>query len=669
VVLDVQGSRLDATFLDSTGTVRDTFTIVKGQGQGGCGSVATVAVSPASATVDVGGTVALTAVPRNAGGTALSGCAISWSSSAPGTATVSSGGVVTGVAAGTATVTATTQGVSGQSAITVNSAGPGTLSVVKKGAIHVSTNATSYSFASTTALNNRLYVAFVSTSTSSGTAPAATSVSGAGLTFTEIGTPGGVLYSGTPGVRRIQAWRALVGAGATTGSIAISLGGTSTSMDAVLLEFSGTNTSGTNGSGAIVQSATNKTTSATALTVALAAFGNTGNRPAAFFNHSAAEATTQESGYTELDDGNHNSPTTGAECEWRASTADTTPSVSWSTAAAAGGFALEIRANGSGPGNQAPVVSAGSDQTITLPDSASLNGTVSDDGLPNPPGAVTTTWSKVSGPGTVTFGNPNVVDTTASFSAAGTYVLRLTGSDSALSSSDDATVTVNAAGQGTLSVIKKGAIHVPTDASSYSFAPITAINNRLYVAFVSTSIGSGTSPAATSVSGAGLTFTEIGTAGGVLYSGSPGVRRIQAWRALVASGAATGPVAISLNGTSTGMDAVLLEFTGTNTSGTNGSGAVVQSATNKASTATALTVTLAAFGSSTNRPVAFFNHRVAESTTQESGYTELDDANHSSPAAGAECEWHVSAADTTPSASWGTAGAAAGFAIEVRASP
>jgi hypothetical protein len=44
------------------------------------------------------------------------------------------------------------------------------------------------------------------------------------------------------------------------------------------------------------------------------------------------------------------------------------------------------------PENQPPVVDAGADQTITLPDSAALNGTVTDDGLPDPPGLVTTTW-------------------------------------------------------------------------------------------------------------------------------------------------------------------------------------------------------------------------------------------------------------------------------------
>jgi hypothetical protein len=539
------------------------------------------------------------------------------------------------------------------------------LSVIKRGSIHVSTDASSYSFASFTASNNRLYVAFVSTSTGSGASPAATAVSGAGLTFTEIGTPGGVLYSGTQ--RRLQAWRALVASGAGTGSIAISLGGTSTSMDAVLLEFNGMDTTGTNGAGAVVQSGTSTATSGTSLTATLAAFASASNRPVAFFNHRASELTTHEPGFTELDDGNHGSPPSGANCEWHASAADTTPSASWSTSAAAGGFALEIKSVPVGPPvNQPPVVNAGPDQSITFPGSASLDGTVTDDGLP-PPGTVTTTWSQVGGTPGVTFGNPNAVDTTASFPGIGTYVLRLTADDSLLTSSDDVTVTVGDA-SGQLSVIKKGAIHVTTDASAYSFASVTASNDRLYVVFLSTSIASGgTAPAATSVSGAGLTFTEIGTPGGVLYSASPGVRRMQAWRALVSAGAATGSITISLGGTSTGMDAVLLELNGVDTSGTNGSGAVVQSATNKATGVNALTVTLPAFASPNNRPVAFFNHRAAEATTHEAGYTELDDGTHGSPPAGAECEWNPSTADATPSVSWATSAAAAGFAIEINA--
>ena len=93
--------------------------------------------------------------------------------------------------------------------------------------------------------------------------------------------------------------------------------------------------------------------------------------------------------------------------------------------------------------NQAPTVNAGSDQTITLPSTATLSGTASDDGLPNPPAILTTTWSKLSGPGTVTFGNPGSLNTTASFSQAGSYVLRLTANDTALIATDDVSITVN----------------------------------------------------------------------------------------------------------------------------------------------------------------------------------------------------------------------------------
>ena len=73
---------------------------------------------------------------------------------------------------------------------------------------------------------------------------------------------------------------------------------------------------------------------------------------------------------------------------------------------------------------------------------ADLNGTVSDDGLPDPPGEVTTTWSQVSVTGTVTFTDASAVDTTASFSEAGTYVLRLTADDGEMTTSDEVTIVV-----------------------------------------------------------------------------------------------------------------------------------------------------------------------------------------------------------------------------------
>ena len=108
------------------------------------------------------------------------------------------------------------------------------------------------------------------------------------------------------------------------------------------------------------------------------------------------------------------------------------------------------------PVNKAPMVNAGADQTITLPASAALKGTVTDDGLPA--GAtVTSKWSKVSGPGTVTFANASSLTTTATFSVAGTYCLKLTASDTKLSASSDVTITVKAGAINKAPVVNAGA--------------------------------------------------------------------------------------------------------------------------------------------------------------------------------------------------------------------
>jgi hypothetical protein len=107
-----------------------------------------------------------------------------------------------------------------------------------------------------------------------------------------------------------------------------------------------------------------------------------------------------------------------------------------------GAALLHVEYGTAPPPNTAPAVNAGADQTITLPAQAALDGTVSDDGQPGP---LTTTWSKVSGPGTVTFANANAVDTQASFGSAGTYVLQLQASDGQLSSTDLVSIVAQSA--------------------------------------------------------------------------------------------------------------------------------------------------------------------------------------------------------------------------------
>lgn len=100
--------------------------------------------------------------------------------------------------------------------------------------------------------------------------------------------------------------------------------------------------------------------------------------------------------------------------------------------------------SGGTPTNQAPVVSAGSDRSATLSGasvSITLNGSATDDGLPAG-STLTRTWSRISGPANVSFANPNSASTSATFTAAGNYVLRLSASDGSLSSSDDVAVEV-----------------------------------------------------------------------------------------------------------------------------------------------------------------------------------------------------------------------------------
>ena len=82
-------------------------------------AVASVAMSPTSATLVVGQTVQLGAQPRDASGRPLDGRTVTWSTNRPPVATVTSTGVVTAVSAGTATITAASEGRSATATIVV----------------------------------------------------------------------------------------------------------------------------------------------------------------------------------------------------------------------------------------------------------------------------------------------------------------------------------------------------------------------------------------------------------------------------------------------------------------------------------------------------------------------------------------------------------------------
>lgn len=130
VVTGVSGgsATISATSEGRSGTVVVTVTVTSAP-------VVTVAVTPATATVQVGSTTQLAADPKDANGATLAGRTVTWASSALSIATVSSSGLVRAVAAGSATITATSEGKSGSASITVTAPPGGSVVLVGAGDI------------------------------------------------------------------------------------------------------------------------------------------------------------------------------------------------------------------------------------------------------------------------------------------------------------------------------------------------------------------------------------------------------------------------------------------------------------------------------------------------------------------------------------------------------
>ncbi len=94
-----------------------------------------------------------------------------------------------------------------------------------------------------------------------------------------------------------------------------------------------------------------------------------------------------------------------------------------------------------GFGNAPPTIDAGNSQIVEItepmaPATINLNGTASDDGLPNPPAVLTYTWSVVSSPYPTEIADTTALDTTAAVDAPGTYTYKLTVTDGHATVSD-----------------------------------------------------------------------------------------------------------------------------------------------------------------------------------------------------------------------------------------
>lgn len=139
-----------------------------------------------------------------------------------------------------------------------------------------------------------------------------------------------------------------------------------------------------------------------------------------------------------------------------------------------------------------------------------------------------------------------------------------------------------------------------TDGTGYSTASISPSANALILVAVHGEDADGSNgDAPSSLSGNGLTWVKVDDV--VFYTG---YNNISLWRSMGAS-PSTGAITITFPNNENWCAWSVVEFTGVDTSGSNGSGAVVQSA-NNTGTSASLTVTLSAFSDASNATYGAF---------------------------------------------------------------
>lgn len=421
-----------------------------------------------------------------------------------------------------------------------------------------STDATSYATASITPTAN--YLVLASVSSSKATTPDTPTLSGNNLTWVQIATNN----FDTAGTQRtVTLFRAL-GPSPTAGALTASFGGnTQTACTITVDQFSGADTGGTNGSGAIVQSATNAEASqaAATFTITLAAFSSANNATYGTATNGDAVNFTAGTGFTGLGASGSATPLINTFSEWRSDN-DTTVTFGGAIGYSSGGIAVEIKAN---------------------PISAT----------------------------NLTFGGDTDGNSTA------------------------------------------------------TTASVSPSSNNLLLLTVSSRTGITVDPNQPTVTGNSLTWVAINS---VVYDTTGASRRRETVFRALGSSPTSGAISIDFGGQNqTNVIWNLDQISGMDTSGTNGSGAIVQSATNKDETGvlTSLTVTLSAFSSANNVAYGSFSTDTTTTFTAGTGFTILKQLQSSTDMATAS-EINTGN-DTSVDINFDAAGGVGGIALEIKA--
>jgi hypothetical protein len=208
-----------------------------------------------------------------------------------------------------------------------------------------SSNLAAYSTASITPAANTLILAWVTNSKAS--APDTPTLAGNGLTWVQVETVTWRTIAAP--AKRTTLFRAM-GASPTSGGITISFGANQTGCAWSVIQFGNVDTSGTDGSGAVVQAVTGRADGAGAagLTITLAALADAWNATAGGFSNAVNDVNSISAGtgYTAFTGAAYGFPATSLRAEWRA-TGSTTVNVTQSQISDIAGIAVEIRTNAS----------------------------------------------------------------------------------------------------------------------------------------------------------------------------------------------------------------------------------------------------------------------------------------------------------------------------------
>ena len=204
----------------------------------------------------------------------------------------------------------------------------------------------------------------------------------------------------------------------------------------------------------------------------------------------------------------------------------------------------------------------------------------------------------------------------------------------------------------------------PANAKVYTTASIAPAPNALVTVAVLGRNALGASPSPVVTGGGMASWTEV-TSATFDVIGTP-TRRISVYRAMSAA-PGSGPLTITFSGTQGNAQWIVSQWTGVDETGTNGSGAIVQTGTANGDAVTALNVTLNPF---TNvNDVAYGAFGVTRNTAvvnPGTGFIEISEQPSAETTTGdLQAEWRAN--DNTVDASWVFNLNAAAAALEIRA--